>query len=75
MRFDAVDGRLLAVDLPTGAHAGTTLTSWIVALHTAAFWGLAMKLLVCATGLAAALLSLAGVYVWWRKRNARRAAG
>ena len=75
VRFDAVDGRLLAVDLPTGAHAGTTLTSWIVALHTAAFWGLAMKLLVCATGLAAALLSLAGVYVWWRKRNARRAAG
>lgn len=72
VRFDAVDGRLLAVELPTGADAGTTLTSWIVALHTAAFWGLAMKVFVCATGVAVTLLSLAGVWIWWRKRAARR---
>ena len=71
IRFDAVDGRLLALELPTGEHAGTTLTSWIVALHTAAFWGLAMQIFVCAMGLAVSLMSLGGVYVWWRKRRAR----
>lgn len=71
IRFDAVDGRLLALELPTGEHAGTTLTSWIVALHTAAFWGRAMQIFVCAMGLAVSLLSLSGVYVWWRKRRAR----
>lgn len=73
VRFDATDGRLRRLELPTGEHAGDTLTTWIVALHTAAFWGLAMKVFVSTAGLAVSVLALSGVLVWWRKRRARRA--
>lgn len=68
--FDDVHGRLLALELPTGQNAGRTLTHWIVALHTAAFWGLPMKLFVCGMGLVVAGLSLTGAYLWLAKRRA-----
>jgi uncharacterized iron-regulated membrane protein len=31
-----------------------------------------MKVFVCAMGLAIATLSATGVYIWWKKREARR---
>lgn len=67
--FDDVHGGLLALELPTGQNAGRTLTHWIVALHTAAFWGLPMKLFVCAMGLVVVGLSLTGVYLWLKRRR------
>lgn len=68
--FDDVHGRLLAIDLPTGQNPGRTLTHWIVALHTAAFWGLPMKLFVCVMGLVVVGLSLTGVHLWLAKKRA-----
>lgn len=70
--FDAIDGRLVGVSVPTGRNAGDTITSWIVALHRARWGGWAYKVLVSVVGLATAMLAFTGVYLWIRKRRARR---
>lgn len=73
--FDAATGALVALSLPTGQNAGTTITQWLVALHTAHLWGLPMQIFVCAMGLVVAMLSITGVYLWLKKRCARKSKG
>lgn len=70
--YDAYTGALETVNLPTGQHNGATVTSWLVALHMADVFGMAYRIFVCVMGLAIAMLSVTGVYIWWRKRRARR---
>lgn len=70
--FDATTGALLATRIPTGQNAGETITSWITTLHMAHIWGLPFRVLMTATGLVVAILSVTGVVIWWRKRQARR---
>lgn len=69
--FDADSGALRLVVLPTGQYAGNTITSWLIALHDANIFGLPYRIFVCLLGLAIAMLSATGVYVWWKKRRAR----
>ena len=69
--FDAYSGEFRALNLPSGEHAGNTLTSWLVALHMANLFGLPYKIFVCALGLVITMLSVTGVYIWLRKRRAR----
>lgn len=69
--FDARDGALLSVDLPTGQHAGNTISTWLSQIHMANVFGLPFRILVCALGGAVAMLSVTGVHIWWRKRTAR----
>jgi uncharacterized iron-regulated membrane protein len=38
----------------------------------ASIFGLPMKIFVCIMGFVITALSITGVYVWWRKRAARR---
>lgn len=45
---------------------------WLSALHTAHVFGLPYKVFVCVLGLIVAMLSVTGVYIWWKKRKARR---
>lgn len=71
--FDAYSGELRSVSLPTGERAGNTLTTWLVELHTANLFGLPYRIFVCALGLLIAMLSVTGVYIWWKKRKARTA--
>lgn len=71
--FDAYSGALKGVSLPTGRQGGVTLTTWLVALHTANLFGLPYRIFVCVLGLAIATLSVTGVYIWWKKRQARKA--
>jgi len=66
------DGHFLNLSLPTGQNLGTTLNTWIFALHMAKIGGLPFRLFICATGLATAMLSVTGIYLWWRKRQARK---
>ncbi len=77
--FDAGTGALRDLWLPTGAASGDTLRTWLTSLHMAAVGGavarLPMKLLMCAVGLAVAMLSATGLVIWWRKRQGRRRAG
>jgi uncharacterized iron-regulated membrane protein len=70
--FDAYTGVLVAVSVPSGQYSGNTVTSWLVALHTADVFGLPYRLLVCALGLVLTMLSATGVYIWWKKRRARK---
>jgi uncharacterized iron-regulated membrane protein len=69
--FDATSGALRASFVPTGEAAGDTVTTWLLALHMAAVWGLPFKIFVCVMGLVVVLLSGTGIYIWWKKRGAR----
>jgi uncharacterized iron-regulated membrane protein len=73
--FDASSGELRSMILPTGHRAGNTLTTWLVELHMANLWGLPYKIFVCVLGIVISALSITGVYIWWRKRCARRSHG
>ncbi|MBI5011420.1 MAG: PepSY domain-containing protein [Methylocystis sp.] len=71
--FDSRSGALKSLSLPSGHRSGTTLTTWLVELHTANVFGLPYRIFVCALGLVVAMLSVTGVYIWWKKRSARLA--
>lgn len=66
-------GKLLGMSLPTGSNAGTTLNTWIFGIHMAKIWGLPFRLFITFVGVAIAVLSGTGVYVWWKKRRGRLA--
>jgi uncharacterized iron-regulated membrane protein len=72
--FDAYSGELRSVRLPTGRHAGNTITTWLVELHMANVFGLPYRIFICALGLVIVMLSVTGVYIWWKKCVARRDA-
>ena len=74
--FDADTGALRDATWPGSASekTGDVIDRWLASLHTAAVFGLPMKVFVCAMGLAIATLSVTGVYIWWKKREARRRA-
>lgn len=69
--FDAYTGEFIMVNLPTGWKSGNTLTTWLRALHTANVFGTPYKIFVSLVGLTIAMLSMTGVYIWWKKRSAR----
>jgi uncharacterized iron-regulated membrane protein len=65
--FDGDSGALRAVSEPTGEHLGNTVESWLYALHMARVFGPIYQVAVCLLGLVVALLSVTGVYIWYRK--------
>ena len=69
--FDGDTGALISLDLPTGEHSGNTVTYWLRALHMADVFGLPYRIFVCVLGLIITMLSVTGVYIWWKKRKAR----
>ncbi|BBA32138.1 putative iron-regulated membrane protein [Methylocaldum marinum] len=69
--FDADTGKLKLLLLPTGQHAGNTMTSWLFALHEANVFGLPYRFFVCLLGLAIVMLSVTGIVIWLKKRRAR----
>ena len=69
--FDADSGDLVELSQPTGEHLGNTIESWLYALHMARVFGMPYRILVCVLGLVIAMLSVTGVYIWWKKRAAR----
>lgn len=71
--FDSRSKELKGVKLPTGERTGDTVTTWLVELHTANIFGLPYRIFVCAFGFLVAMLSITGVYIWWKKRAARAA--
>ncbi len=68
LEFDDQSGRLLQVSLPTGQHSGTTVTSWLYALHMAQVFGLPYRMFVCVLGLVITMLSVTGIVIWLKKR-------
>lgn len=69
--FDADTGELKLLLLPTGQFSGNTVTSWLIALHEANVFGLPYRIFVSVLGLVITMLSVTGVYIWWKKRRAR----
>jgi len=69
--LDGDTGAFRSLRLPTGEHSGNTISTWLYALHTADVFGLPYRIFVCALGLAIAMLSVTGVYIWWKKRKGR----
>ena len=67
--IDANSGAVKQVLLPTGQYSGNTITTWLMALHTANIWGLPYKIFVCVLGLAIVMLSVTGVLIWLKKRR------
>ncbi|HTS59544.1 MAG TPA: PepSY-associated TM helix domain-containing protein [Terriglobales bacterium] len=72
--LDGDTGAFRSLRLATGEHSGNTVTSWLYALHTAEVFGLPYRIFVCGLGIAIAMLSVTGVYIWWKKRQLRRNA-
>lgn len=75
IQFDD-QGRVLGFSAPTGQHTGSTISSWLVALHFGAVreGGLLYRSFVCLLGFVVTLLSITGVWVWWKKRAAHKRA-
>lgn len=69
--IDAQSGALIGEQVPTGAEAGTTFTSWISALHIAAWGGMPWRIFVSFMGLVVVALSATGIWLWWRKKLGR----
>ena len=51
---------------------GDLVDGWLKALHFATVFGLPYRIIVCAIGIIITLLSVTGIYLWWKKRKARR---
>lgn len=69
--FDGDTGALIRLSLP-GERSGNTVESWLYALHMTRVFGLPYQIFVCALGLLITMLSVTGVYIWWKKRRARK---
>jgi uncharacterized iron-regulated membrane protein len=69
--FDGDDGRRRGFHAATGQHAGRTFDSWIIALHFGAIreLGRIYRAVVSVLGVMVTLLSVTGVWIWWRKRK------
>lgn len=67
--IDARSGRVVEVRAFGAGTAGDLVMDLQLPLHSGRVAGLAGRILVCATGLATAMLSITGVLIWWRRRR------
>jgi uncharacterized iron-regulated membrane protein len=54
--------------------SGNAVSQWLAALHTGRVWGWPYRMVLCATGVMVTALSITGVVIWWKKRQARQRA-
>jgi len=71
--LDGNTGEMRHLFLPNAAPIGNRFTNLIDGLHFGDFraWQ-TYRLLECIVGLVISLLSVTGVYIWWKKRRVRR---
>lgn len=69
---DGADGRLLGERQPWHGTAADLFVQAQFPLHSGRILGLPGRILISAMGLVVAVVSVTGVYVWWKKRAARR---
>jgi len=74
--FDADNGAFRSSGGTNSGGAYMTVTNWLMALHmvTDPVDYLAYRIFVAVVGFVIAMLSVTGVYVWWKKRKARISA-
>lgn len=77
LKFDSKTGTLVEFKTPDkdelqNEPTGNFITRWLRKLHYAHPIGLWYQIVVCITGIVIALLSGTGIYIWWKKRKARK---
>lgn len=70
--LDATNGTFKGLNLSTGEKSGDTITAWLLNLHLVTIWGLPYRIFVCILGLVITMLSVTGVYIWWKKHRVAR---
>ena len=72
--FNADTGAPLDASWPGKAteKTGDVISRWLFMLHMARVFGIPMKVFVCAMGFVITALSITGVYIWLKKRAARK---
>jgi len=55
------------------AYFGNDVSDWLKKLHVAHPLGIVYQIFVFFLGLVIAMLSVTGVYLWWKKRSIRQA--
>lgn len=69
--YDGVDGRYLGDKRPWEGTAADIFLQIQFPLHSGRILGLPGRILISIMGVVVAMLSVTGVYVWWRKSKAR----
>jgi uncharacterized iron-regulated membrane protein len=71
--FDADTGAFHATMPTSTGHSGLTIMNWLRALHMIQdpVDYLVYRIFVCVIGVVIVMLSVTGVYIWWKKRRAR----
>ncbi|HTT19986.1 MAG TPA: PepSY-associated TM helix domain-containing protein [Candidatus Sulfotelmatobacter sp.] len=73
--IDGNTGALRDVSLPYGQHAGNTVSTVLWGLHYGDICNfLPYRILVAFFGVVLTVISLTGIYIWWRKRRGRQLA-
>lgn len=72
--YDGRDGRYLGDRQPWTGSAADIFAQAQFPLHSGRILGIPGRILVSLLGVVVALLSVTGVYIWWKKRRARQAA-
>lgn len=69
--FDGDDGRELGFRAPTGQSLRRSFDTWLISLHFGAIreLGVVYRIIVMLFGIGVALLTVSGVWIWWRKRS------
>lgn len=70
--LSGADSRPLAMDVMGEGTSGDVYLQSQFSLHSGYLLGIPGRVLIALSGLVVAMLSVTGVYVWWRKRRARR---
>ncbi|MEQ1909285.1 MAG: PepSY-associated TM helix domain-containing protein [Vicinamibacterales bacterium] len=73
--FDGDTGELSFVSAGPGDHVGNRITVWLRLLHRAKVSGAfywPYRLFVFVLGFVITMLSVTGVYIWWKKRSVRK---
>lgn len=73
--LDPGSGEILLERSAATRSSGEGFLHWLLPLHSGVAFGLPGKLLMCGAGLAPAVLAFTGVFVWLKKRRARRLRG
>jgi len=72
LTFDGNTGALKSMNMPIREPSGVFADTWLKALHRADVFGMPYRILVCLLGLVITMQSVTGVYIWLKKRNARK---
>lgn len=71
--FDGEDGRYLGDVQPWKGTAADIFVQMQFPLHSGRILGLPGRILISLMGLVVAMLSVTGVYIWWKKSRSRKA--